>query len=112
MEGSTCRFLYGVSAREGLPAAHNRIDVVRVELHAVTNTARTLRSDYRRAAAQEGVQHNFAPARAIQDGIGNECGGCYNWVEREQVSLISFSQKGGHGGIVRNNCGRSAGLTE
>src|SRR5947207_11433031 len=49
-----------------LPAAHDRIDIAGVQLHAVAAPAGALGGDHRRAAAEKAIEHNVAAGRAVQ----------------------------------------------
>ena len=50
----------------------DRVDVVRINLDAVSTSPGLFGSDQRGAAAGEGVQNDPAAVRAIEDGVGDE----------------------------------------
>src|SRR5271168_317727 len=59
-------------AGHALPAADRDVDIKRVNLDAAANAAGALRRHQGRPAAQKGIEHNVAAARAIKQRIGDQ----------------------------------------
>src|SRR5438874_632909 len=62
----------GAVSGEALPAADRGVDIQRIELHAAADPADALGGQQRRAAAEEGIEHEIAARRAIEEGVGNQ----------------------------------------
>ena len=59
------------AAGEGLPATHDRIDVLRIDLESITTAAGALCRNHGRATAEETIEDDVAPGRGIHDRVGD-----------------------------------------
>ena len=55
-----------------LPAPDDGVDVEGVDLDTTAAAPGALRGDQGRPAAQEGVEHDIAAGRAVEDGVGDQ----------------------------------------
>jgi hypothetical protein len=55
----------------GLPAADSKIDIERIKLYAIADTADLFGGDQCRARPQEGIEHNVAAPGRIKDCISH-----------------------------------------
>ena len=66
------RRMVGVVAGIGLPAPNDGVDIERVEFEAATTPAGALRGDERGATAEKSIEHEIAPARTVENGVGDK----------------------------------------
>src|SRR5712675_2561189 len=81
----------GAVSGEALPAADRGIDIQRIELHAAADPADALGGQQRRAAAEEGIEHEIAARRAIEDGVRDQRDRFHGRVQGSEVPFLSSS---------------------
>jgi hypothetical protein len=67
---ATCS-VTGAPTGSRLPAANGRVDIGRIELQPAAATTRSVGRDYRRAAAEKGIEHDGTAGRTIEDRVGH-----------------------------------------
>src|SRR5580692_11493753 len=87
-------------AAQLLPAADDRVDVAGVELQPVASPAGTLGGDQCRAAAEEGVEHDVAASRGVEDRVGDHRHRFDRRVERQEIALLAAAGEGVGPGIA------------
>src|ERR1019366_8786717 len=86
--------MHSLIARKGLPTTNDRVDIDRVDLEPIAAPARAFGRHDGGSAAQEGIEHNLVPARAIHDRIGHQGNRLHCGMERQQVAFIRTSPEG------------------
>src|SRR5260370_42631227 len=69
-----CRAGDGVTsgrASVGLPAAHDHVDVKRIEFEPTALSADAFCGHQRRAGAQEGIEDDIAASRTVENGVSD-----------------------------------------
>src|SRR5215471_3107124 len=82
------------AASQFLPAAHDRIDIERIELQPVAAPAGALSGDHRRAAAEKGVEHDVGTRRTVEYRIGDQRYRLHGRMQRREIALRAASAKG------------------
>src|SRR5215467_10689589 len=82
------------AAGQFLPAADDRIDIERIELQPAAAPAGALGGDHRRAAAEEGVEHDVGSGRTVENRIGYQRHRLHRRVQPRQVALRRAAAKG------------------
>src|SRR3974377_442673 len=80
-------------ARVGLPAAHDRVDVKRIEFEPAASPAGAFCGHQRRAAAQEGIKEDIAAPGACENGVSDHGDGLEGRVERGEMAVLARASK-------------------
>src|SRR5205085_9317745 len=81
------------AAGQRLPATDYRIDISGIEFQPIAAPAGALGGDYRRAAAEKGVEHDVAAGRAVEDRVGHHRHRLHGRVQRQKIALAAVSGK-------------------
>ena len=84
----------GASASVGLPAAHDHVDIKRIELEPAALPAGAFCGHQRRAAAQEGIEDDIAAPRTVENGVSDHRDGFDGRVERGEMAFLARASKG------------------
>ena len=102
----------GAVSGKSLPAPDNGIGVTRIELQSITTPAGSLCGHDGGAAAQEGIQNNVIPGRAIHDGIGHQSDRLYRRVQSKKIAFFTRPAWKVHSLIVPNIAAITPELTK
>src|SRR5262249_55488488 len=83
-----------------LPAANDGVDIQGIDLQSVTTTASALGGDHRGTTAEEGVEHDMAARRTVQNCVRHQRNRLHGWMKCEQITLISCASAGVHAGVA------------
>src|SRR5215472_864094 len=89
----------GAAAGQHLPPPDRRVEIGGVELDTAAAPAGALGRDYRRAAAEKGVEDDLAAGRAVEDCIGDHRHRLDGRVPRQKIALGAVLGKGVGPGI-------------
>src|ERR1700683_139100 len=73
--------------RELLPTTHDSVDIARIDLKAIANSADTLSCDYSRATTQKWIQHNITARGAIEKAVADHSCGLDRRVQSREIAF-------------------------
>src|SRR5215813_11206135 len=93
-------FMNSSFASKGLPAAHDDVDVLRIDLHPIADPPYFFCRDYRGAASRKGIQDSVTTPRAIEHGVSHHRYRLHGGVEGKEVAFFIGMTKGNRRGIL------------
>src|ERR1700687_6415335 len=75
-----------------MPSPNDQIYIAWIECDSIAGAACSLGCDYRRATAQERIEHDVSARSAVQDGVGDQVSRLDRGVKSGQVAVLRGAQ--------------------